>query len=181
MPTDIETQKQCNINDISSISIVDANDSFEQSSGSDSNLDSSFLDETIEIETDFSEFIHPNLSCTVNDAMTIIYAFFIRHGLSWKGIENLARLVNAIVGTDMVPTTKYKFKQKFQNKEETKSSNCRTEICTDTKYRKNHFVSIPIEHHLKSVLRRNSDYINLDMSSYRPQCVTFMILNTSKN
>lgn len=192
MSNDIEPQEEFNINDISSISLIDANDSLEQTFGSDSNIDSSFLDETIEIEPDFSEFIHPNLSCTVNDAMTIIYAFFIRHGLSWEGIEDLARLVNAIVGTDMVATTKYKFKQKFQKKEETRPIihflcdscgmylgtkdsiqtselttclNCRTEICMDTKYKKNHFVSIPIERHLKSVLQRNSEHINLDMSS----------------
>lgn len=94
----------------------------------------------------------------------------------------------------MVPTTKYKFKQKFKKEEETRPIihflcdscgmylrtkdsivqtselttclNCRTEIYMVTKYKKNHFVSIPIvERLLKSVLQRNSKLINLGMSS----------------
>lgn len=183
-----------NIND-NSVSFVDENEATNQTKCDDSNSgDFSIVEQTMENDYDIEYFdtVHPNISCSVNDAMTMIYAFSIRHGLNWEAIEDMAQLVNSITGTDRVPTTKYKFKQKFERKNCTKPtvhflchschmyldtkenlqnsdqkicSNCQTEICTDTKYKKNHFLSIPIEHHLKNVLQRNSKFINLNFDS----------------
>ena len=39
---------------------------------------------------------------------------------------------------------------------------CHTEIHTDTKYKKNHFVTISIENHLRDVLTRNSEHLTLN-------------------
>lgn len=178
-----------------SVSFVNENETTNQTRCDDLNAgDFSIVEQTMENDYDIEYFdtVHPNLSCSINDAMTTIYAFSIRHGLSWEAIEDMAHLVNAITGTDRVPTTKYKFKQKFERKNCTKPtvhflchscdmyldtkenlqnsnqnicSNCETEICTDTKYKKNHFLSIPIEHHLTNILQRNSNFINLNSDS----------------
>lgn len=133
--------------------------------------------------------VHPNLTCTVNDAMTMIYAYNIRHNLTWEATEDLTYLINAIIGMNKIPTSKYKFKEKFQRNGKTKAtihylchacdmylgtekdiqrfamkvcSNCRSEIRKDIKYKKNHFISTPILHHLENVLKQNVNFVDLE-------------------
>lgn len=139
---------------------------------------------------DFDEFelLKNNPNCTKTDAMLIIYAFAIRHNLNWKAIEDLVHLVNTLQGFEVMPASKYFFKKKFGEKdlkrtthflchacdkylgteEKLKSENiktcqnCETEICMDTKYKKNHFITIPVEIQIKNLLEQNEDHINLN-------------------
>lgn len=166
--------------------------------GDDSELDISQTDEFSNIfnETEFNEDyeenedefnidhfrkIHSNLECTVADALSLIYAYSVRHNLNWIAVEDLIRLVNSVVGKDALPPSKYMFKKLFKAKESFESnvhfwcqvcekylgvkensadpicSNCNSGIITDTKYNKNHFVSMQIENQLRNILEQNSD------------------------
>lgn len=155
----------------------------------------SFASETFNDNTEFNDIdidcfrtIHKSLKCSVRDAMNMIYAYSIRHNLSWIGVENLVRLVNAIVDTNVLIPSKYVFKKMFEGRDKTKPvvhfwchncnkylgteedlenicEKCNTEVCKDMKYRKNHFISIPIENHLKEILQRNSKHIEINKNS----------------
>lgn len=177
----------------------DQNEISGNTSNNNSQLLRNELNETIAMENmndteeqfDVSDFelIHPSLSCSVKEAMTMIYAYSIRHNLNWKATEDAARLVNAIIGINKIPTSKYKFKQTFIQKKDTDPTvhylchvcekylgtkenlqtndislcqNCQTGICFDIKYSKNHFISIPIEYRLKNVLEQNSQFLRLN-------------------
>lgn len=137
--------------------------------------------EFCEIDIDCFQKIHENLECSVKDAMNMIYAYSVRYSLTWRALEDLVRLINTIVKTDNLIPSKYLFKKMYEKKDSTKPvvhfwcdecnkylgtkselqnsnicKNCGSVICKDTKYKKNHFVYIPIENHLKNVLERNS-------------------------
>lgn len=129
-----------------------------------------------------------SLECTVGDAYTMIYAYSVRHKLNWTQTEDLARLINSVIGNESLNPSKYTFKKIFKSNE-TKTcvhflchvcekylgvkenfigslcSNCGSEIRTDIKYEKNHFVSIPIENHLKNVLEQNANHLLFDKTS----------------
>lgn len=133
-------------------------------------------------------YLHPNTNCTVYDAILMIYTYSTRHGLTWEAIEDLARLMNRVIGEKKIPPSKYIFKKKFQRDEckpvkhflchkcelylgtfshlkeskQQRCPNCSTPIQTDTKYKKNHFVTIPLKSHLQNVLERNSDKLTFD-------------------
>lgn len=133
--------------------------------------------------------LHPNTSCSVIDALCMIYAFAIRHNLTWEAIEDLVRLTNRIIGSQEIQPSKYIFKKKMSqftnynlikhffchkcdlylgtieniNRLEDKvCPNCHAEIQSDTKYKKNHFIAMPIKNQLRDVLERNTDYLNFD-------------------
>lgn len=132
--------------------------------------------------------IFANTNCTVYDAFLMIYTYSIRHGHTWEAIEDLARLVNRVIGQEKIPPSKYIFKKKFQRNEckpvkhflchdcelylgtitelkELKQQhcpNCSAPIQTDTKYKKNHFITIPFKGHLRNVLEQNSDKLAFD-------------------
>lgn len=197
------------LSDITSISIIedeendyeDINQSTETSPSNNVSLSPNDLDETIENhnreeldeinEYDIDEFrtIHPNLSCSVKEAVAMIHAFSIRHNLNWEATEDVAHMINTMIGTDKIPSSKYMFKKAFDQRaktdptthflcsfcgkylgtekylrraDETVCQNCQTEICLDTKYKKNHFTSIPIEYHLKNLLEQNSEFLCLN-------------------
>lgn len=152
------------------------------------------IDEPFEADDDIqfeniadSCLLHPNTDCTVSDAFVMVYAYFIRHSLTWTGVEDLIRLINCIVGDKKLPPSKHIFKKKFKRivkcvpvvhttchncglylgklqdiKSAKRCSNCNTEIEKDIKYKKNHFISIPFENHLKSWLEQNSDHLIFD-------------------
>lgn len=172
--------------------MADECDQFKESYGvqlNDSILSSvSHTNISIQRDDTYSDTVHPSLTCTLNDAMTMIYAYNIRHNLTWEATEDLAHLINGIIGTNKIPSSKYKFKSKFQRDEKTKAVihylchscdmylgteqninelaspicyNCQSKICTDTKYKKNHFLSVPIKHHLENILKQNVNFINL--------------------
>lgn len=177
---------QCGDNVHSNESFLFDNDS-DSESGS-VNGDTSYMnDEGFDIN-DFCS-LHENLNCTVKEAMVMIYAYAIRHNICWTATEDLVRLVNSIIGNDNIPASKYAFKKMFGRSSEmepvthfschscnkylgTKENikitnvrrceNCQVEICTDTKYRKNHFMTIPLENHLKQILIQNKDILDLN-------------------
>lgn len=136
--------------------------------------------------------LHTNTSCTVIDALVMIYAFAIRHNLTWEATEDLVRLSNRIIGKEELPPSKYVFKKKMnQIKNYTSNAhffchkcnlyfgtiqninrlndricpNCHVEIQTDTKFKKNHFIVMPIKNQLRDVLERNNDYLNLNFDT----------------
>lgn len=130
-----------------------------------------------------------NPNCSKADAMSIIYAFSVRHNLNWTCLEDLVHLINTLFGAHILPASKYMFKKKFGEKDVIKRtmhfichscekylgteevlksesvhncSNCGTEICMDTKYKKNHFITIPIKRQIITILERNANNINLN-------------------
>lgn len=147
-----------------------------------------YMDQNIE---DFCN-LHPNTNCTVYDALLMVHTYSIRHNLSWTAIEDLIRLMNHVIGEDKLPTSIHIFKEKFKksnncipvkhfvchncdvylgtlNEIKDLESNfcphCESEIQTDTKFKKNHFVIMPVREQLKKVLERNSDRLIFD---FRP-------------
>lgn len=155
---------------------------FDDIDGTNSEIDSDLDDDNF----CFEEYchLHSNTKCTVSDAMLMIHAYSVRHDLSWTAIDDLIRLVNRVVGEKKIPQSKYLFKQKFVKSikcnpvkhfvchqcnlylgtlEQIKSEGneyctiCQCKIQTDTKYAKNHFVTIPIREQLTKILERNSD------------------------
>lgn len=125
--------------------------------------------------------IHESLPCTFDEAMIMLYTYGTRHSLNWCAITDLAVLVNSLLGRQSLPTTKYAFKKKFVNKtctpkvhlqcsfcqnylgekdcfvdeKETRCINCGKLTSVETKYRKNHFVTLPVETQLMSIIERN--------------------------
>lgn len=133
--------------------------------------------------------LHPNTNCTVIDALCMVYAFALRHNLTWEAIEDLLRLSNRLIGSEVLRPSKYIFKKKINNIANYSSikhffchkcdlyfgtiedikilnekfcPNCKAKIETDTKFKKNHFVVMPMKTQLRDVLERNSDYLKLN-------------------
>lgn len=152
-----------------------------------------FNDTNNSIPQDFADMttLHSDTHCTLHDAFLMIYAYSIRHDLSWTATEDLIRLINKIIGQEKVPASKHIFEKKFSSKagstvthfychecglylgthDEIKDTtyqccqNCQTKIQTDTKYKKNHFISIPFRNHLEKILEKNSDHLSFDFCS----------------
>lgn len=123
-----------------------------------------------------NQLIHPYLNCTINDAMLMVYSFYLRHNLTWAALEDLLHLVNTVLGVKSLPTTKHSFKQKFDlpiptvhlycidcqkylGKKDTFAevdqvfcSTCNKMCTTKTKYNKNHFTTLPIEPQIVSAI-----------------------------
>lgn len=139
------------------------------------------------INFDEHEKIHENLTCTVKEAINIINAYAIRRNANWAEIVDLIHLVNTIVGENKIPASKYLFKKKFLDrkseftvhiccsfctkylgkKDDLIESNqricdhCENQIDISTKYKKNYFITIPTEQHIKSSLERNKQNLRL--------------------
>lgn len=136
-----------------------------------------------EFSVDYFRKIHNNLECTKADVLSMIYAYSVRHSLNWTAIEDLILLVNSIVGKDALPPSKYMFMKMFKPKERFQSNvhlwcqvcekyfgvkensvnpvcrNCNSGIITDTKYNKNHFVSMQVKSQLRHILEQNEDHL----------------------
>lgn len=134
--------------------------------------------------------IHKSLDCTVMDVYSMIYAYSVRHNSNWAAVEDLIHLVNSIIGENSLPSSKYMFKKMFQPKENFSSNfhfwchlcekylgvkedfiddpvcpNCNSQIVTDTKYKKNHFIAMKVKNQLKNVLEQNSEQLIFDTES----------------
>lgn len=129
-------------------------------------------------DDNYNRPIHEYLPCTVKEAMAMMLSYYSRHKLSWNALEDLSHLINSILGVDSLPTTKYVFKQKFTmnpvptihlicegcnmylgpkdtiRTREFRCNNCRKLCSIETKYKKNHFVTLPIENQITSMLNR---------------------------
>lgn len=167
-------------------------DEFEETAENFSDEEIAGMNEVHSFSTDDFQKLHAGTNCTITDAMLMIYTFSVEHGLTWTATEDLTRLVNRIAGKNVLSPSKYIFKKKFSKISETnpithiichfcdrylgklscvKESNlnvcpnCKTEIQTDTKYKKNHFITIPIKLHLKNVLERNYERLNSNFNS----------------
>lgn len=132
--------------------------------------------------------LHPHTDCTRYDAFLMIFVYSKRHGLTWEATEDLARLINRIIGEEKIPPSKKAFKQKFrpmnctpvkhflcdacdlylgtlseiENSQSRYCPNCSAQIQLDTKYKKNHFITIPFRNHMKQILEQNSDKLSLN-------------------
>lgn len=163
------------------------------------NIDISLIDNNNDIDAEQSDdltnqtiddfcILNQNTNCTIHDAYIMIYAYSIRHDLSRTAIEDLIRLINSIIGSEKLASSKYFFKKKFgkansipekhftcykcdlylgtlneiKDTQKKCCPNCSIEIQTDTKFKKNHFVTIPVRNQLKTVLEQNSDTLIFD-------------------
>lgn len=155
----------------------------------DSQSETNFEENETELQYDYFQRIHESLQCTKGDVLSMIYAYSIRHSLNWIAIEDLVRLVNSVVGNESLVPSKYMFKKIFRTSEKFQPTahffchvcgtylgvkeqlhtsacqSCNSEICTDTKYKKNHFLSIPIENHLKNILEQNVEQLIFETRS----------------
>lgn len=135
--------------------------------------------------------LHPHTNCTLYDAFLMIFAYSKRHKLTWEATEDLARLMNRIIGEEKIPPSKHIFKKKFQSYNctpvkhftcnecnlylgtlsELKDSqinycpNCSAIIELNTKYKKNHFLTIPFQSHMQQILHQNSEYLSFNSQS----------------
>lgn len=135
--------------------------------------------------------LHPQTDCTLYDAFLMIFAYSKRHGLTWEATEDLARLMNRIIGEEKIPPSKHILKQKFQPNNctpvkhficdkcnlylgtlpelnDSKTShcpNCKAQIELNTKYKKNHFLTIPFRNHVQQVLQQNNEHLSLNTQS----------------
>lgn len=135
--------------------------------------------------------LHPYTDCSVHDALLMVYAYSIRHDLTWTAMEDLIKLMNRVIGREELEPSKYLIKKKFRQNSNCKPinhfvcqqcdlylgdtnqlkaskielcPNCDIKIETDTKYKKNHFITIPFRDHLQTVLERNSDNLNFEFT-----------------
>lgn len=152
-----------------------------QQENSETNVDDLSDDDSPDDELHISfKSVHPLLSCSVKEAMQMIYTFSVRHSLSWTATEDVAQLVNSILGNSAIPSSKYLFRKMFCKKnspaihfqctycrnylgqkstfgtaKEVKCDNCGQMSNVETKYRKNHFISIPVVPQIRSTLQQN--------------------------
>lgn len=145
----------------------------------------------IDIDSADLRVLHPYTDCTAHDAYLMVYAYAIRHDLTWTATEDILRLMNFVIGREELKTSKYIIKKKFRqnsdckpvnhffchqcglyfgDSEQIKTSNlklcpsCNADIETDTKYKKNHFVAVPFREHMQQVLERNSRHLKFDFT-----------------
>lgn len=135
--------------------------------------------------------LHPHTDCTLNDAYLMIFIYSKRHGITWEATEDLARLMNRIIGEEKIRPSKHLFKQKFMpndcspvthfvchecdlylgtlsglnSSKMNHCPNCKVQIQLNTKYKKNHFLTIPFRNHMQQVLHQNSEHLNLNNHS----------------
>lgn len=182
-------QKEISNEDIDMIDNDVEKSSIQNTSELNEDLNHEYEQHSIEPE-DFRN-LHENTNCTVIDLLCMIYAFSIRHNLTWEAVEDLMLLTNEVIGHKELIPSKYFFKKeisKTTNYQMVKHffcekcnlyigpidnvkrlnnnccSNCNTQIPTDTKFKKNHFIAMPIKHQLQDVLERNSEFLNFDFS-----------------
>lgn len=122
--------------------------------------------------------VHEFLDCTIKDAMLLIYSFQTRHNISWTALEDLALLINTILGNESLPTSKYLFKklfdlppadihlycteckkyfgkkENFVGIEEVFCNICNCMRSTKTKYKKKIFMTLPIKQQIISTVTR---------------------------
>lgn len=138
------------------------------------------------------DFVIFNESINYSDILKMVEVFRIRHNLTWKAVEDLNSLINRILGSNRMPTTTYLYKKKLcctsniettlhfccnqcnlylgtedqlKQTSEKNCSICRTEISTETKYKKNFFVTVPIAPQIKRLIEDSIDDIILDNSA----------------
>lgn len=182
----IVSTQQCDEN----ISIVSNENTSHFSNASFDDIENVPLDESAsEVCADYLKKIHDSLECTVIDAYTMIYAYSVRHSLNWTQTEDLVRLINSVVGEESLNPSKYMFKKVLKPKKQkeprvhlfchvcekylgTKENltdsvcpSCGNKICSDTKYKKNHFVAIPTVDHIRNVLEQNSAHLTFNVAS----------------
>lgn len=62
--------------------------------------------------------IHPYLKCTVNDLITMIYSFNVRHNLTMVALEDLSNLFNRVLEKKVLPVSQKTFIKKFNSNQE---------------------------------------------------------------
>lgn len=130
------------------------------------------MDDSIDIDLNENQQIHHSLNCTVNELMSMIYSFHVRHNLTMSALEDLAELFNRVLGKKVLPVSKktlikkFNLNQKFPqvvhflcdncnkylgkqddfpNSKSVLCSNCDKAVNITTKYVNNHFVTFPVE------------------------------------
>lgn len=135
--------------------------------------------------------VHPNIQCSIADALIMIETYRIRHNLNWTAVVDLTLLINTILGTNALPTSKYLYKKKITStanfeqtlhfcckkcklylgtkKEldqlgETQCLICNEEVTTKTKYQTNFFITMPVEPQIKEMIVKHIDDFELNYS-----------------
>lgn len=116
--------------------------------------------------------------------LLMVMEYYLRHNLSWAALEDLLFLINSIVGSNILPSSKYLFQNCFnsnespnyhyycENCESYLGNNKNTEIintfCDNCKKlnissKCKFFVTLPLEPQLKYVVQNNSDKIHFKL------------------
>lgn len=180
-PTAFDEENISIIGDDGELDITETNDF--SNTFNETEINTNYEENENEFSVDYFRKIHNNLECTVADVLSMIYAYSVRHNLNWTAIEDLVLLINSIIGKDVLPLSKYMFMKMFRPKESFESNvhfwcqvcekyfglkensvnpvcrNCNSGIITDTKYNKNHFVSMQVKNQLRNILEQNSEHL----------------------
>jgi hypothetical protein len=166
-----DTNSRNDSNSISDHSITD--DSDNNVSDNDSDQNNMFNN---------NDKIHPSLECSKSDCLLLILCFFLRHNLSWTALEHLLLLINTILGSVVLPNSKYLFKKVFQpdnqpilhyfcikcnvlaenNDKKNNCKNCNEKINLNSSKNKNFFITLPILPQIKLILKNNFDSLILN-------------------
>lgn len=133
--------------------------------------------------------INENVECSVIDVLLMIEALRIRHNLNWTTVADINLLINSILKIQTLPTTTHSYKKKFLSKNYIKQTfhfccekcgvyvgtkqelqqsdsrtctNCFSELTTQTKYKNNFFISIPLKPQIKKIIEDNPHDISLN-------------------
>jgi hypothetical protein len=91
------------------------NEFIEPDDNDESSQDSDFNAETNDLFNDQRK-VHSNSNTTISEALLMVLAYFLRHNLTWQALEHLLLLINSILGSSVLPKSKYLFKKVFPPK-----------------------------------------------------------------
>jgi hypothetical protein len=104
------SEKSQNDTENENIELSDSN-----SDNDENSQDSDFNTETNDLFNDQRK-VHPNSNTTISEALLMVFAYFLRHNLTWQALEHLLLLINSILGSSVLPKSKYLFKKVFPPK-----------------------------------------------------------------
>lgn len=140
---------------------------------------------------DEDRLIQQSIQCSRADALLMIEAYRIRHNPNWRALNDLLLLINNILGVNLLPKSSYLYRKKicfktnikrtihFQctkcnvylgTKEELEQSDqthchvCQENVTTKTKYKKNFFITLPIELQIRKMIQENIEHVDLSDS-----------------
>lgn len=139
------------------------------------------------------------IECTAADILLMTEAYRIRNNINWSALGDLLLLINSILGTNALPSSVYLYRKKICSsnlkrvihftcekcnvylgtRDELKESNqshcrlCETEITRKTKYKKNFFVTLPIESQIKRMVEENIEHFEMCDSEHSDSVADF--------
>jgi hypothetical protein len=168
----------------SEISENDTRNEFEESNDYDENSQDSDFDSEMRDLFNDQRKVNANSNTTISEALLMVLAYFLRHNLTWQALEHLLLLINSILGSSVLPKSKYLFKKVFPPKlkpsinffckkcnlildhdqlKNLKNETCPTAGCGEhinlsTSKGSNFFLTFPIKSQVKELIEKNCNF-----------------------